>query len=96
MGEGHSEPPSPALDRVGCTYRRYSRNETGETLCHPGGCSPDLQALILPYFDYCSVVWDGLSNHLGDKVQKLQNRAARVILRANYDTISSRLRNRLH
>lgn len=53
------------------------------------------KALILPYFDYCSAVWDGLSNRLADKVQKLQNRAARVILRASYDTRSSDLRNRL-
>ena len=36
-------------------------------------------ALILPYFDYCSPVWDCMSGHLSDKLQKLQNRAARVI-----------------
>ena len=53
------------------------------------------KALILPYFDYCSVVWDGLSSRLVDKVQKLQNRAARVILRASFDTSSCDLRNRL-
>ena len=33
------------------------------------------RALIEPYFDYCSPVWDGLSNKLADKLQKLQNRA---------------------
>ena len=53
------------------------------------------RALVLPYFDYCSAVWDGLCNRLTDKVQKLQNRAARVILKAKYDTSSSILRNRL-
>ena len=37
-------------------------------------------ALILPHFDYCSPVWDGISDCLSDKLQKLQNRAARVIL----------------
>ena len=37
------------------------------------------QALILPLFDYCSPVWDELSVTLSDKLQKLQNRAARVI-----------------
>jgi len=47
------------------------------------------KALILPHFDYCSAVWDGLSGHLSDKIQKLQNRAARAIMRANYDTSSS-------
>ena len=42
-------------------------------------------------FDYCSLVWDGLSDQLSDKLQKLQNRAARVILKANYGTSSSLL-----
>ena len=41
--------------------------------------------------DYCSLVWDGLSDQLSDKLQKLQNRAARVILKANYGTSSSLL-----
>ena len=36
-------------------------------------------ALILPHFDYCSPVWDCMSGCLSDKLQKLQNRAARVI-----------------
>ena len=54
------------------------------------------KALILPHFDYCSTVWDGLSLHLNDKLQKLQNRASRVILKANYATSSSVLREKLH
>ena len=37
-------------------------------------------ALIQPHFDYCAPVWDGLSSYLCEKLQKLQNRAARVIL----------------
>ena len=36
-------------------------------------------ALIMPYFDYCSPVWDCLSGYLSDKLQNLQNRVARVI-----------------
>ena len=47
-------------------------------------------SLIQPHFDYCSLVWD-LSDQLSDKLQKLQNRAARVILKANYETSSSLL-----
>ena len=39
----------------------------------------------------CSLVCDGLSDQLSDKLQKLQNRAGRVILKANYGTISSQL-----
>ena len=55
------------------------------------------QALILPHFDYCSPVWDELSVTLSDKLQKLQNRAARVITRSSYDTsATSILLNRLN
>ena len=35
-----------------------------------------VNALILPHFDYCSPVWDGMSGFLSDKLQKLQDRAA--------------------
>ena len=55
------------------------------------------QALILPHFDYSgSPVWDELSVTLSDKLQKLQNRAARVITRSSYDTSASILLNRLN
>ena len=54
------------------------------------------QALILPHFDYCSSVWDELNVTLSDKLQKLQNRAARVITRSSYDTSTSFLLKRLH
>ena len=40
-------------------------------------------SFIQPHFDYCSLVWDGLSDQLSDKLQKLQNRTTRVILKAN-------------
>ena len=48
-------------------------------------------ALIQPYFDYCAPVWDGLSSYLCEKLQKLRNRAARVILQANCEGNSSLL-----
>ena len=48
-------------------------------------------ALILPHFDYCSPVWDGLIGCLSDKLQKLQNRAARVITQSPFDTSSNLL-----
>ena len=41
------------------------------------------QALILPHFDYCGFVWDELNVTLSDKLQKLQNRTARVITRSS-------------
>ena len=39
-----------------------------------------INALIQPYFDYCSEVWDCLNEGLSDHLQKLQNRAARLIM----------------
>ena len=48
-------------------------------------------ALIMPHFDYCSPVWDCLSGYLRDKLQKLQNRAARVITKLPFDTSSNYL-----
>ena len=48
-------------------------------------------ALIQPHFDYCAPVWDGLSSYLCEKLQKLQNRAARVILQAKCEVNSSLL-----
>ncbi len=48
-----------------------------------------MQGLIEPYFSYCAPVWDGICSKLSDKLQKLQNRAARVITRSSYDASSS-------
>ena len=36
-------------------------------------------SLVQPYFDYCDVVWGDCSKTRADKLQKLQNRAARII-----------------
>ena len=48
---------------------------------------------IEPHFDYCSAVWDGLTQLLREKLQKLQNRAIRVITKSSYDTKSRFLLN---
>ena len=53
------------------------------------------EALIQPHFDYCSTVWDGLSIALNDKLQKLQNRAARAITKSPYNTSTSELFSKL-
>ena len=54
------------------------------------------QALILPHFDYCSLVWGDCNLTLTDKLKKLQNRATRAITRSNYDSSASFLLNRLN
>ena len=48
-------------------------------------------ALIMPHFDYCSPVWDCLSGYLSNKLQKLQNQAARIITKLPFDTSSDHL-----
>jgi hypothetical protein len=35
-------------------------------------------SLIQPHFDYCCEVWDALGKSLRERLQKLQNRAARL------------------
>ena len=40
---------------------------------------------------YCCSVWDGISQTLNDKLQKLQNLAARRIIKSSYDASSGLL-----
>jgi hypothetical protein len=43
-------------------------------------------SLVQPYFNYCYTVWDNCSKPLAEKLQKLQNRAARILTFSSYDT----------
>mgnify|MGYP002803872919 FL=1 len=53
---------------------------------------PRPQSLLItpgqPYFQYCSQVWGGLGSTLSDKLQRLQNRAVRIITKCGYDVRS--------
>ena len=49
------------------------------------------KSLVQPYLDYCSSVWGYCSKSLSQKLQKLQNRAARVITFSNYDRSTDEL-----
>ena len=53
--------------------------------------TPIYNALIMPHCDYCSPVGDCLSSYLSDKLQKLQNHAARVITKSPFDASSNHL-----
>ena len=44
------------------------------------------KALTLPYFDYCSCVWGYIGIGSTEKLQQLQNRAARIVTLSNYET----------
>ena len=41
-------------------------------------------SLVQPHFDYCSLVWGNCRKTPSNKLQKLQNRAARVITSSSY------------
>ena len=45
----------------------------------------------MPHCDYCSPVGDCLSSYLSDKLQKLQNHAARVITKSPFHASSNHL-----
>ena len=42
-------------------------------------------ALVQPYFDYCTFVWGICNKFLATKLQKRQNRAARILTFSPYD-----------
>ena len=48
-------------------------------------------ALIMPHFDYCCEVWDSLGSVLAERLQKLHNRCARVIMRYKNEAGQSEL-----
>ena len=48
-------------------------------------------ALIQSHFDYCNLVWGNCGKTLFDRLQKLQNRAARVLTFSSYDADANRL-----
>ena len=52
------------------------------------------KSIIQPHFDYCSQVWGCLSKILSDKLQRLQNRAFRIISREGYETRSKDILNK--
>jgi hypothetical protein len=52
-------------------------------------------ALVQPYFDYCSLLWDNCGSGLREKLQRLQNRAARVITGSTFDIRSVDMLNML-
>ena len=52
--------------------------------------------MVQPYFEYCSLVWGNCCDSLKEKLQKLQNRAARVITGDSYDTRSKDILQKLN
>ena len=53
------------------------------------------KTLVQPHFDYCSQVWGSLGITLPKKLQRLQNRAVRIITKRGYDYKSVDILNEL-
>ena len=53
-------------------------------------------SMVQPYFEYCSLVWGNCGESLKEKLQKLQNRAARVITGDTYDIRSKDISKKLN
>ena len=70
-----------ALKRIRSLVSGASPN--GETLLKM------YEALVVPYFDYCSKVWGCMGKGLCDRLQRLQNRAGRIITFSDYNTRSA-------
>ena len=49
------------------------------------------RGIVQSHFDYCNAVWNSCSKSLSNKLQRLQNRAARVLTYSNYDTDANEL-----
>ena len=49
------------------------------------------KSLILPHLDYCSAVWGCIGSGLSQKLEKLQNRAARIITGSGWDVRSAQI-----
>ena len=45
--------------------------------------------MVLPHLDYCAPVWDTCGKGLRERVQRIQNRAGRIITRSGYEIRSN-------
>ena len=52
-------------------------------------------ATVLPYFDYCALVWDNCLQTIKNKLEKLHNKAARIITGNSYEIRSDAVRSKL-
>ena len=52
-------------------------------------------AIVQQHFDDCSSVWDNCNKGLRDKLQRLQNRAGRIIMHSGYEIRSAEVMENL-
>ena len=58
-------------------------------ICHQSTLLTIYKSLVLPHLDYCSALWGCIGNGLSQKLEKLQNRAARIITGSSWDARSA-------
>ena len=58
-------------------------------ICPQSNLATIYKSLILPRLDYCNVVWGCIGNGLSQKLEKLQNRVARIITGSCWDASSA-------
>ena len=87
--ENHVDALSKKIASVVGAIKRISH-------CLPPTALQDVYyGLLQSHFDYCSMVWYNSGKTLREKLQRLQNRAARVLTNSNYDADASILLNDL-
>ena len=77
--EHHINYISQKIKRNVSILKRMSKILPTESLCML------YKTLIEPHFRYCSIIWGNCGETLKDKLQTLQNRAARIITRTPYE-----------
>ena len=75
---------------------RISRNRSLELLFQRLLSIVYTTLLIQSQFDYSDIVWGNCGKTLFDRLQKLQNRAARVLTFSRYDAYANRLFRQLN
>ena len=74
--------------RATTTVLRITRNIP---ICPQSTLVAIYKSLILPHLDYCSAVWGCIGSGLSQKLEKLQNRAARIITGSGWDVRSAQI-----
>ena len=69
--------------------QKYSKNLRLRPICHQSTLLTIYKSLVLPHLDYCSAVWGCIGNGLSQKLEKLQNRAARIITGSSWHARSA-------
>ena len=63
---------------------RHWSFEVGKTIHQKASFNNTVHSIIEPYFRYCNTIWGQCQNLLLNKLQTLQNKAARIVVGKSY------------